>query len=220
VEASRDAIWRWTLDGAITSWNGEAERMMGYRADEIVGKPLMTLIPADRMKTAQDVISKLRQGQAYGPLETVRIHKNGTPVCVELTVSPIRDVEGRISAAATICRDITERKQAEAAISADLQDMARLNELSNRLVRKADDFAENLNSVVDTAVGITGSVKASLRLVDSANRILKLVAHRGFENTYYFNLFEAMPLDASAYAAVIRNGERLIIEDMRESELF
>ena len=122
VGASRDAIWRWTVGGTITSWNVEAEHMLGYKSDEIVGKPVLTLNPADRIERAHDVFSKLRQGQAYGPLETVRMHKNGTPIDVELTVSPIRDSEGRITAAATVCRDITERKKAEAVIGARERD--------------------------------------------------------------------------------------------------
>jgi PAS domain S-box-containing protein len=219
VEASRDAIWRWTVGGTITSWNREAERMLGYSSEEIVGKPLLTLIPADRIERAHDVISKLRQGQAYGPLETVRMHKNGTAVHVELTVSPVRDSEGRITAAATVCRDIAERKQAQAVISADLRDMTRLNQLSDRLVRQGGDFSENLNAVIDTAIAIMGAVKGNLRLLDPANGMLKLVAQRGFNSPSYLSLFTAMPLDASAYAAVIKTGQRLVVEDLRASEL-
>ena len=219
VEASRDAIWRWTVSGTITSWNAEAERLLGYRSDEIVGKPLLTLVPADRIERAHDVISKLRQGQAYGPLETVRMHKNGTSVAVELTVSPIRDSEGRITAAATVCRDIAERKQAQSIISADLRDMTRLNQLSNRLVREGGDFSENLHAVVDAAIAITGAAKGNLRLLDATNGILTLAARRGFDDPSYVSLFAAMPLGHSAYAPVIKTGERMIIEDLRKSEL-
>jgi PAS domain S-box-containing protein len=219
VEASRDAIWRWTVGGIITSWNAEAERMLGFKSEEIVGKPLLTLIPADRIERAHDVISKLRKGQAFGPLETVRMHKNGTPVHVELTVSPIPDSEGRITAAATVCRDITERKHADAVISADLRDMTRLNQLSDRLVREGVDFSENLNAVIDTAIAITGAVKGNLRLLDPANGVLTLAAQRGFDSPSYLDLFTTMPLEASAYVGVIKTGERLIIEDLRKSEL-
>lgn len=219
VEASRDAIWRWTVNGTITSWNAEAERLLGYRSEEIVGKPLLSLIPADRMERAHEVISKLRQGQAYGPLETVRMHKNGTPVHVELTVSPIRDGRGKITAAATVCRDITDRKQAQTIISADFRDMTRLNQLNNHLVRDGGDFSENLNAVVDLAIAITDADKGTLRLL-APNRMLTLAACRGFDNPSYASLFATMPLTDSAYAAVINTGERMIIEDIQGNELF
>jgi PAS domain S-box-containing protein len=107
VETSRDAIWSWAVDGTITSWNAEAERMFGYAADEIIGKSILTTIPADRIKAAHDIIAKVSQGQAYAPWETMRLRKDGIPRPVELTVSPIRNSEGRVTGAATICRDIT-----------------------------------------------------------------------------------------------------------------
>jgi len=112
VKASRDAIWGWTPDGIITSWNSESERMLGYTSEEMIGKSILTFIPADRLQAARDVIAKVSRGDYYGPLETVRIRKNGSPLHVELSVSPIRDSAGAVAAAATICRDITERKHA------------------------------------------------------------------------------------------------------------
>jgi PAS domain S-box-containing protein len=218
VEASRDAIWSWTADGTITSWNREAERMLGYTAEEMLGKSLLTLMPRERQEAAHDVLAKVSLGKGYGPLETVRLRKDGKPLPVELSVSPIRDSEGRVVAAATICRDITEREQAKARIASDLHDMMRLNELSNRLVRESSEHDRNLNAVVDTAIAITGAVKGSLRLLDPTNRVLILAAQRGFGEPY-LNFFASMPVEASAYAAAMKSGERVIIEDMRESEI-
>jgi PAS domain S-box-containing protein len=115
VEGSRDAIWSWAADGTIMSWNAEAERMFGYTAKELVGKSILTLIPSDRIKLAHDIISKVSRGQTYAPWETIRLRKDGTPVHVELAVFPLRDRQGGPTGAATICRDITERKRAEEA---------------------------------------------------------------------------------------------------------
>ena len=113
-EASRDAIWSWTPDGAVTSWNAAAERLLQYAPTDIVGKSLLTLVPPERLELARGAMENLRKGEWYGQYETVRLRKNGAPVQVELTVSPILDDHGVIVGAATICRDITERKQLEA----------------------------------------------------------------------------------------------------------
>ncbi len=90
VEASRDAIWSWTPDCIITSWNAEAERLFQYRPDEIIGKSLLTLVPPERMDRARLAIDRLQKGGWYDQYETVRLRKDGVRVPVELTVSPIR----------------------------------------------------------------------------------------------------------------------------------
>jgi PAS domain S-box-containing protein len=114
AEASRDAIWSWDIDGIITFWNEEAERLLQYPAGEIIGRSLLTLVPPERMKAAGEAMAKLRDGRWIGQFETVRLRRDGTPVEVEMTVSPIHDADGQILGAATVCRDITERRQAEA----------------------------------------------------------------------------------------------------------
>ena len=116
VEASRDAIWSWSPDCIITSWNAEAERLFQYRADEIIGKSLLTLVPPERMDRAQLAIDRLRKGEWYDQYETVRLRKDGIPVPVELTVSPIRDADGTVLGVATACRDITMRQGHEEAL--------------------------------------------------------------------------------------------------------
>ncbi len=113
VEASHDAIWSWDMDGTLRSWNAEAERLFGYRADEILGKSLFVLVPAERRALARAAVDRLHSGDWLDHYQTERLHKDGTPVPVELTVSPIRDTAGAIVGAATVCRDITERRQFE-----------------------------------------------------------------------------------------------------------
>jgi len=219
VEASRDAIWSWAIDGTITSWNAEAGRMLGYTADEILGKPIMTLIPPDRIEAAHDIISKVSRGQVYAPWETIRLRKNGTSVQVELTVSPIRSSEGRVTGAATVCRDITARKRAEARIAADLRDMTRLNELSNKLVREGAEIGENLAAALDTAIALAGTDKGNLQLFNSETGALTIAAQRGFDGPF-LKFFEYVRDDASACATAMRSGERMIVEDVASSEIF
>ncbi len=130
VEASRDAIWSWTPDGTINSWNAEAERLLQYTAEEIIGKSLLVLVAPDHVPRARHVIGKLLQGGWYEQYDTVRVRKDGVPVAVELTVSPIRDAAGSVVGAATVCRDIRLRKQQERALRQSEERFAKLFDLA------------------------------------------------------------------------------------------
>ena len=340
VESSRDAIWSWAADGTITSWNDEAERMFGYTAKEIRGKSIMTLIPPDRIAAAHDIIWKVSRGQTYTPWETIRLHKNRTPFPVELTVFPLRDSKGRLTGAATICRDITdrklaeeartrysrmldasldaiivrdsqdrithwnlgatelygwtrdealgqvthtlfqtkfpkplnqiiadvmrdgrwagelihrckngrvinvfsrwtlepddqdkgtfilesnlditERKQAEARIAADLRDMTRLNELSIQLVRGGADINQNLQSVLEVAIGMTQADKGNVQLFNATTGTLIIAAQVGFERSF-LSFFEHVRDDASACSKAMHARELVVVEDVTTSEIF
>jgi PAS domain S-box-containing protein len=117
VEGSDDAIISKDLGGNVTSWNGGAERMFGWRAGEIVGRPIAVLLPPDRLQEEELILTLLRRGERVEPLETVRLHRDGRPVDVSVTVSPIRDRDGRVVGASKIARDIGERKRSERALS-------------------------------------------------------------------------------------------------------
>jgi PAS domain S-box-containing protein len=111
VESSNDAIIGKTLLGIITSWNNYAEKLYGYRASEIIGRPINILIPPDRQAEEEEMLEMLRRGDRIDHFETVRVRKDGTPVDVSITASPIKDSRGRIVGASKIVRDISERKQ-------------------------------------------------------------------------------------------------------------
>lgn len=113
VESSDDAIVSKTLDGIITSWNRGAERIFGYSAGEIIGKPILVLIPPDRLNEETEIIRRIRAGEHVEHFETIRRCKDGTLIDVSLTVSPIKDANGKIVGASKISRDITEKKRAE-----------------------------------------------------------------------------------------------------------
>jgi PAS domain S-box-containing protein len=118
VESSHDAIISKTLDGVIRTWNAGAERVFGYRAEEVVGRHITLLIPPERMAEdeEQKILARLARGELVDHYETVRMTKDGRRLDISLTVSPIRDPEGRIIGASKIARDVTERKQVEAAL--------------------------------------------------------------------------------------------------------
>ena len=113
VESSDDAIVGETLDGILTSWNPGAERLYGYAAGEVLGKSLSTLLPPDRSDDLTEVLSRVRNGESVSHYQTKRKTKDGRILDISLTVSPIRDVYGRVAGASSIARDITEAKRME-----------------------------------------------------------------------------------------------------------
>jgi PAS domain S-box-containing protein len=113
IDSSDDAIASKTLDGIVTSWNPGATRLFGYRPEEIIGKPITTIIPPELHAEEADILARLRRGERIEHYETVRIAKEGRRIDVSLTVSPIRTKDGEIMGASKIARDITERKRSE-----------------------------------------------------------------------------------------------------------
>jgi PAS domain S-box-containing protein len=113
IESADDAIISKTLDGIITSWNKGAERIFGYTADEVIGKPVSILIPSDHPDEEPNILARLRRGEKIDHYETVRVRKDGALINISLSVSPIRDATGRFVGASKIARDITDRQRAE-----------------------------------------------------------------------------------------------------------
>ncbi len=111
VGSSDDAIISKNLDGIITSWNQGAERTFGYTAAEAVGKPITILIPTDRLDEEPHILTRLRRGERVDHFETVRRRKDGSLLDISLTISPVKDAQGRIVGASKIARDITQRKR-------------------------------------------------------------------------------------------------------------
>ena len=131
VESSEDAIIAKSPEGIILSWNAGAERIFGYTANEIVGQPISTLIPAERADDFPLILERLRRGERVKHYITQRVRKDGQVIDVSLTVSPIRDAAGNLIGASKIARDITERLRAE------------------RLLREAKETAEAANRAKD-----------------------------------------------------------------------
>jgi PAS domain S-box-containing protein len=113
VDSSEDAIISKSLDGRITSWNAAATRILGYKAAEMIGQPIMSIIPPELRQEETAILARLRRGERIDHFETVRATKDGRRIHVSLTISPVRDKSGRIVGASKILRDITERKRAE-----------------------------------------------------------------------------------------------------------
>jgi PAS domain S-box-containing protein len=116
VESSQDAIVSKTLNGIILSWNPGAERLFGYAPHEAIGRPITLIIPPERLDEEHEILARIARGDRIEHFETVRVSKQGRRIDISLTVSPVRDRDGRIIGASKIARDITDRKRVEAAL--------------------------------------------------------------------------------------------------------
>ncbi len=143
VESSGDAIISKNLDGIITSWNRGAERVFGYTAEEVIGQPITIVIPQDRQDEERVILTRIRRGERIEQFETVRQRKHGSLIVVSLTVSPVKDAEGKIVGASKIARDITEQKRTQEQIAT--------------LAREAEHRSKNLLATVQATVNLSRS---------------------------------------------------------------
>ena len=112
VTSSSDAIIGKDMDSIITTWNAGAEKLFGYAADEIVGTPVTRLIPANRQHEEAQIMGRVRQGKSVEHFETVRVAKDGRELDMSVTISPVKQQDGKIIGASKVARDITEQKRA------------------------------------------------------------------------------------------------------------
>jgi PAS domain S-box-containing protein len=166
VESSDDAIVSKDLNGVIISWNKGAERIFGYMAEEVVGKPITILIPPDRQDEEPRILERIRRGERVDHYETVRMRKHGSRVDISLTISPVKNTEGKIIGASKVARDITERKRSEAQISI--------------LAREAEHRAKNVLATVlatvhlsnaDTPEGLKRTIEGRIQALANVHRL-------------------------------------------------
>ncbi|HSQ19690.1 MAG TPA: PAS domain S-box protein, partial [Blastocatellia bacterium] len=111
-----DAIIGQDLNSIITSWNTGAERLFGYTSQEAIGQSVTLLVPPDRLHEEDEIHERLNRGESVEHCETVRLRKNGSPLEISLTISPIKDATGQVIGASKVARDITERKKTDEAL--------------------------------------------------------------------------------------------------------
>jgi PAS domain S-box-containing protein len=223
VTSSADAILSKTLDGLITTWNAGAQRIFGYEAREIIGQPILRLIPPELRDEEAQMLKRIKAGQHIDHYETERLTKDGHRVPVSLTMSPLNDASGNIIGVSKIARDITERKRSEEAIrvlnaqlSADLSAMARMQQISTRLAQ-AEDFAQLLDEIVAAGTEITGADMGNIQLYQ--NEVLQIVSQRGFAAPF-LDFFNRVSHGSAACGKALERRERIIVEDVLQSPIF
>jgi hypothetical protein len=187
VESSDDAIISKNLNGIIMSWNRGAERLFGYTASEAIGKPIIILIPPDRLAEEPEIIERLKRGERVDHFETVRVRKDGTHLNISLTISPVKDADGTIVGASKIARDITASVRQEQALkeantaleqanadlqqfaysaSHDLQEPLRMVTVYSQLLKET--FADKLGAAGDEYIGhaVQGAARMETLLRD------------------------------------------------------
>lgn len=218
VESSHDAIFGEDLNGIIISWNGGAERILGYMAEEVIGQPTTILIPPDRHNEETAMLERLRRGERTGSYETVRRRKDGSPVDISVTVSPSKNTEDKVIGASIIARDITERlyaertlRESEARLGQELEGARQLQQVSLELLSNCPEvFYEQ---ILDAAIVVMRSQAASMQILEPDTGILKLLAWRGFhpDAAAFWDRVDCN--SASTCGEALKTGRRIFVSD-------
>jgi PAS domain S-box-containing protein len=212
VESSDDAIISKDLKSTIVSWNLGAERLFGYTADEVVGKPITVLFPPGREDEEPPILERILRGEPIDHYDTVRRKKDGTLIDVSLTVSPVKDSEGRIVGASKIARDISERKRTERALAKSVREQATLYRFTDRLHR-ARSVSDVYDAAFDAIADGLGCDRASILLFDRS-RTMRFVASRGLSEEY------RRAVDGhSPWSPDVLFPSPLVVEDVERSDL-
>lgn len=156
ISSSDDAIVSKDLNGVITSWNPSADRIFGYTPEEVIGKHISILIPPERLSEEDYILGNIRQGRRVEHFRTVRRKKNGEPVELSVTISPIRNYRGEIIGASKVARDITDITLTERALEDERESLETLNRMSLALSATLD-LEKLLQIATDEATKLTGA---------------------------------------------------------------
>lgn len=176
VESSDDAIASKDLNGIVTSWNASAERIFGYKAEEIIGKPILLIIPLELHKDEDMILGKIRRGERIDHFETVRLTKSSERIAVSLSISPVRDASGKVVGASKIVRDITERKRTEEALRR-AEKMAATGQLAASIAHEINNPMQALTNLVALISYKTSLDETTRQLVSLAEAEVKRMSH-------------------------------------------
>lgn len=200
VESSDDAIVSKDLTGKITSWNRAAERIFGYKAEEIVGRSILTIIPPELQHEEPGILRKIGSGERIEHYETERVTKDGRRIWVSLTISPVRDPSGTIIGASKIARDMSERKKVQEALIQS-EKLAATGRMAAAIAHEINNPLEAVTNLAyllanDDSLNETARTYANLLLqeVGRASEIAKqsLAFYRDSGRPGYFSVTELL----------------------------
>ncbi len=200
VESSQDAITSKSLEGVILSWNQSAEKLFGYKAAEVIGKPMTIVIPEDKIDEERLILERIRRGERIEPFETTRRSKTGVVIDVSLAISPILDGAGRIIGASSVARDISERKRME----------AELRTLNAELEKRVSDRTGELIRTIEQREKLQQQLAQSQKM-ESIGTLAGGIAH-DFNNILTIIMGYASSLGNAAATPQIREGLEIIRE--------
>jgi len=207
VDSSDDAIVSKNLDGVITSWNHSAERLFGYSAEEAIGRHITLIIPLDRRAEEDMIIDRIRRGQRVDHFETVRLRKDGSPIELSLTISPVKDAAGRIVGASKVARDITERRQATRILRENQERLSKTEKLA-AAGQLAASLAHEINNPLSSITNALYLLKHHPGLDRKAQHFLSIASAelarmaRIVKQSLSYYRSRALPKDVDIAAAV------------------
>ena len=206
VDSSDDAIVSKDLSGTIQSWNAGAERLFGYTAEEVIGKPITILMPPDRVNEEPGIIARIVRGERVDHYETVRRRKDGSHIDISLTVSPLKAPDGRIIGASKIARDITDRMRAQ--------------EQANLLLSEMKHRLKNSLSIVQA---IASQTLGSITPQEQAAFAGRLQALAGAQDLLTLKNLRSVPLREVLLRALApfqeRHAERIVLDGVDDLSL-
>lgn len=166
VEGSDDAIVSKNLNSVVQSWNPGAERIFGYTAEEMIGRPITVVIPPERIDEEQQILARLQRGERVEHFTTVRVRKNGERFPVSLTISPIRDDEGHIIGASKIARDITDLQKFQEQLRGHAE------ELETRVRERTAKLETVVSELEAFSYSLSHDMRAPVRAIHSFSEIV------------------------------------------------
>ena len=185
VDSADDAIISKNLQGIITSWNEGARKIFGYTADEMVGQSILRLIPQQLHYEEEVILGKIRAGQRIDHYETTRQRKNGEPVEVSVTISPIRDSAGAVIGASKIARDISDRKRVQI-LMLQAEKLAATGRMAASIAHEINNPLESLMNIVYLARTYSQNDTKVYQLLLTAEGELERVAHIARQTLGYY----------------------------------
>ena len=215
VESSDDAIVSKDLHGNIMSWNSGAEKIFGYTEEEAIGENITLLIPKSRLAEENTILTKIRNGEKIDHFETVRRHKTGRKIPVSLTVSPIKDQQGKIIGASKVARDISAQVKAKTEIEKHTRNLEIINSVGKSISENLD-LQEILQKVTDATTKLTGAAFGAFfyNNVDGEGESFRLFTLSGAPREVFEHM--GMPRHTSVFKPTFAGKEIIRVEDIRK----